>query len=456
MIKNFLSPCSAHGFRWPLGDDSTIASTRTGSVTLFTSGQYINSAGFTGTYCGANAAAKGTQCMYLFRNPLRAAVVLTTISSAATYHCVTNTGAVTFTPVYSAGGPVGFPLAYATAAVVTNAPHTQTLFGGGLASMPDVQFFWLGTGDKFDITLAGTGTPSDNVGVIKVDTPGARNAQGLAVAVVAFTTLATQSYTATEPGYYGLTYTTNSSSPTWTYAVNLVVAAGDVFSHIPVPFALEHASFFRAIRLLSSSMLVSNVASEVNVEGTIYGAVITDGTPFYTHTVPSDLTSKLDHYQGRAKKGLYTWLRPSGTGVFNYRNAITVTNNVVSDTTFMLDDGSAYQVATVFSAGINSSSYPALDFLMAFSFTLEFLTDDPWVEAEFASMTSAEATKCLEVAIRAMSFSENPLHLAQIQAFVGKAGSFLRSHSVAIGTILSALFPGQSGIINRVARYAQS
>jgi hypothetical protein len=196
----------------------------------------------------------------------------------------------------------------------------------------------------------------------------------------------------------------------------------------------------------------------MNVEGSIYGAVVTDGKPFWLVTKADQLTSRRDHFTGRAQKGIYTWLRPGGKTAFDFRSCfeLDTVNSAIMDTTFALDDGCSYQAISIFASGESGSAFPALDFLVGLSFCVEFKSDDPWVELEFPSMTAGEADRCLELAIRAPSFSENPLHATQIMGFITKAGRFLRKHSTVIGTALSAMFPGGASVIGPLARIAQT
>lgn len=457
-ILHFLNPSSAYDFRWPYDDGAIPSATKTGAVVLYNVNQYTNSGGFAGTYTGGTDAAKGTQVFYLFRNPLRAAVVLTTVSAAATYHLYFPSGLLTYAPVAGAQS-VDLPFAYGAAAGAVT-PHGQYLYMGGLNSRPEMSFVWLNTGDLLRVTTAGAGVPNDFFSVYQADSPGSTMCQANPVgSPVHITTLTTTTIlTASSPGYYGVAGVTAAAAVTWTWAVDLVVSIGDCFSHIAVPNAQTHPTYLSNVRLLSSSMLLSNVASTLNKEGTIYGAVISDGTPFYTHTTPSDLTAKADHFAGRATQGLYTWLRPGGVGTFSYRKAMTVdpTTGAITDTTFSLDDGSSYQVAVVFTIGTSSTTYPGLDFLTAFAFSLEFKTDDQWVEVDFPTLTAEAATCSLEVALRAKSFSENPLHLADIRAFASRAGRFLRQHSVTIGNALSTMFPAYGTPIRMLGRYLQS
>lgn len=461
-ILHFLNPASAYDFRWPFeGSSSNPTATKTASVVLHSVNQYNHGDGFAGTYTGG-ANGKGNQLFYLFRNPLRAAVVLTTVSAPATYDLYLPSG--TQALILQPSAPtLDIPFSYAAATVGTNAPHGQHLFMGGITSRPEMSFIWLNVGDSILVTTAGVGVPDDYFQVWKVDTPGCVGTQanmvGLPVHINALA-IGANLFTATDVGYYGVSCVTNAAAVTWDHSFYLEVAVGDCFSHIAVPNAMAHAPYFQSIRLLASSLLVSNVSSTLNIQGSIYGAVISDSTPFYNHTLSSDLTMKQDHFSGRAAKGLYTWLRPGGDNVFAYRHAMETNpvSGVVSDTTFSLDDGSSYQVALVATTGSGAppTVFPGLDFLVAFCFVLEFKSDDQWVELEYPTITTSEAQASLEVALRAFTFAENPLHMSDIRAFAQKAGRLLRAHSTRIGGALSVLFPEFATPITTISKLLQS
>ncbi len=452
-MYNFLAPCDAHDFRWPFEDSGTVpSSVRTGAAHLKYVSQFTNSAGFAGTYTAGN---KATQLFYLFRNPLRSLVLLKTVASPATYNGHFSNGTTSWVPTKNSAN-LSLPIAFFQASAITNAPHSEFLYSGTLLSAPELCFFWLGTNDAFSIVVSGTGTPDDFLVLSKADTPGQKGCTCSPVgSPTAVTSLTTYTLTATTPGYYALSLASGSTTVTWSYAVSIVVAAGDCLAHLALPQAQTHPEYMKQVRLLSASLLCTNVASKYAKEGTSQGAVISDGSPFYLHNTPEDLQSKSDYYYGPAEKGIYTWLRP-GTGAFEYRNAMQVdSTGLVTDTNFALDDGCEYQAVLLRSDVSTGGVYP-LDYLVAVHYNVEFHTDDQWREVAYPTFDGAVAIKALQLAVRCTTFSENPLHIAQVKAFVTRVGKLIRAHSKTLGGILSGAFPEYAGIINPAAALLQS
>jgi len=417
---------------------------------------YNNADGFTGTY-----AKKGEQLFYLFRSPLRAAVVLTANPTAATYNAVFLNGASSMViPAATTVPPTdSFPSVYLKAVDSTRIPHGLYLYGGGLSAFPDLQFFYLGTGDILSVTVTGA-TVSANVNFLLATKVNSVNSNVNSVEDVALVATGTASYTATSPGYVAVDFACTSGATTSvTVTMSLVVAAGDCFSHVPIPGAINHPNFCNQLRINSSSLLISNVSSALNVEGSIFGCSVTDGSSWYDVGTGSggsaDMTNRNDFFSGRAAKGIYTWLRPAGENPFAFRKAMESTGAYISDTTFMLDDPTPYQVMKISTSGV-ASSYPALDLLTRLDFALEYKTDDQWVELEVSPYYPSEVQDVLAVLARAPTFIENPLHFSAIKSFIGKATSFMRKHAVLIGKGLSAAFPSESFVIDPVSRFLQS
>lgn len=442
LLYNLISPCDAHGFRWPYeGSSSSAVAVRTGAANLHQVSSLTPSSGFAGTYTGH----AGTALFYQFRTPLRAMVILNTLASDATYNATFTNGATTWTPAIELNLPV--PIGFLSAASSALVPHGSYLYTGGLDSRPDMAYVWCGYGDKITVTSTSSGTPAAYWHAYKVKNPGAINGEDEALLGTYGTTAITSATTTTvleitdvaNIGYYGFKVDTGAVATT--YSLKLIVKSGDVLSHVSVPGAQEHAIYFRSVRLLASSMLLTNVASQLNVEGSIYGGLVTDGSVFHTFNTPKVLTESLtDYYDGPNGKGLYSWLKPT-VNAFNYRQCLWTTNGSVTNSCFSLDDGSGFQVAIIKSIGQTPTSYPALDFLLTFHYALEFHSDDPWRELEYSPYDPLDAVRVQAVACRMATFTHNPIHLAQIKQFVGKATSLLRRHSALIGNTLATMFP---------------
>jgi len=260
----------------------------------------------------------------------------------------------------------------------------------------------MGLNDTLAIALTGSGTFSTTFGIFKASYVGSSDAAVESTVSGSHTFTASGTYTFTAPscGYYAVDYT--STGTTSTVTVALTVKAGDCFSHLSLPKAIEHASWLGKARLLASSMLVSNVSSVMNKEGATIGASITDASTWYkvgTGTGGIRALGELNgSFRGALEKGVYTWLRPGGNSCFDWRECISLDSGVVVDTTFSLDDGSAYQVFGTETTGLGGGAYPGLDFLVTLNYALEYQSNDPWAELEYASCDPVSLFECLRSA----------------------------------------------------------
>jgi len=190
-----LMPASVQSYRLCTPDSS--CATTTCNPHLLAS--CINSSGFVGTY-----AAAGQQLYYLFRQPLRSAVVLTRTSADFTYTGYFSGGTTGYTlPAGAQESPL--PVAYfdCTAA---NAPHGPSRNGHSYLYLGATQqeadnFVWMATNDVLTLTAPGGGYLTaysySNYPSVEVE-----------LALLARTQVSTTAaYPATAPGYYCFRYT---------------------------------------------------------------------------------------------------------------------------------------------------------------------------------------------------------------------------------------------------------
>lgn len=452
LMYNFLAPCDGHGFRWPAeGNEGVPSGTQTGTVHLKSINQVNTANGFIGTYSDNDT---GIQLAYLFRQPLRSAVVLKVNSAPVDYTAYFKNATTTHTPVSGQTFHV-LPIAYLKAPDST-APHGEFLYTGTLKSLDEASFIWMAPTDTLTITYTGTGTPADFYTIFRADEPGTLGCTTSRVDTISFTSITSETFSPTTSGYYAITAANGTATVTWTVGVKLTVGAGDVMSHVPIPGAHTHPEYLGSCRILSASILCSNVAAPLVQEGMVHGASITDGSPFYKYTITNDISGKTDYFADKAATGIYSWLRP-GPNAFVYRQCLEVdTAGSITDSNFQLDDGTEYQVIMIRSTATSGTTHAGLDFMMALHWNLEFKTDDQWRDLAYSPYRLADANDALQRAVRCQTFCENPLHLKQIRDFVVKSGKLLRAHSKSIGGVLSAMFPQYSNMIGPAARFLQS
>lgn len=458
VLQNFLSPISAKGFRWPY-NGPVVEDCLTGTATLHETDSISASSGYVGTWGDA-----GSYITYLFRDPLRQVVSLTRVTAAFTYTAGTATTPYTWAPA------ANLALQFITVPYLTcptnGAPHgtpqsqsgsLSYLYCGSTIADPEACYIWAGVGDIIRVTVAGTGTPADKYCVRRLTNPGNCSPKYDDSTGVAVTSLTTFDYSVTKAGYHApFITTTATTAPTWTYCVSLVVAANqDVMGHRSIPQAQAHATWLVSARINANSILISNQASQLNVEGNVVAQLVTDGTPFYEHTSTKQITASARQYSGKAKNGIYAWLPPIGPDAFTRKPCFAIQDGIVIASRFPLDVQSGY-IAIKFNTVAVGSNYPGIDYMTFTSTAIEYATDDLWAETEKSQLPVNDAASLVQITGFAPCFSENPLHMRDIHAFMNRASSFLRGHSRKIGGALSALFPSFAGPISAVADYVQS
>lgn len=449
IMSQLLMPVTASGLRLsPFSDQA-----RTGTATVHHDFTVTQGSGYVGTYGDA-----GEQLFYLFRQPLRQAVVLVNTGSATfDYEAVFSNAATTLYIAANETAPL--PIAYLSCST-TGAPHgpyaagTSNLYTGSVRSAPEYSWIWMDKSDTLTLTTS-AGAPS-LVAYQLLDFPSTDpSIDQYSTTVVTGTTAV---FTAPIAGYYAFASVCDGTSRT--ISIKLHMLAGDKMAHYSVPQPLTHSSWFTNIRANAVSLLISNRTAKQWVNGTALGAHITDPIPFYK-VAKATIGARSRYYEGLAEKGMYAYLPVWGQRALEFENAVKLSSGAnsiavgtVIDTQFPLDDDTGYCAFSLTSV-LNNSAY-ALDFHCVLTTALEYKTDDQYTELEFPSISTTATLDILNLMARDFPITENPMHWSDVASFIGRIGRFAASHATKIGGALSTLFPGYAMPINFVANKLQS
>jgi len=459
IMTQLLMPVSASGLRL----SSTASQSRTGTATVHHDFSITQGAGYVGTY-----GAVGEQLFYLFRQPLRQAVVLvrttanqgTLISPgvwAFVYHSIFDNG--TQSRLMPAAEKTALPISYlqCTSAEAPHGPYehgVSNLYTGTIASKGDLMWVWMDPGDHFHVQ-ADAGTSTLNVYEL-ADYPSSKPTVAFLSTITAVASLCT--FQATIPGYYAFEHVPDGTARS--LSAYLHVYPGDHMAHYSVPQPLSHANWFTNVRANAVSLLISNRTAKQWVNGTCVGSHITEPIPFYK-VAKTTIGDRNVYYQGLAEKGMYSYLPLWGERALEFFPAIelsdgaqTIAAGSVTNTQFPLDDNTGYCAFSVTSV-LNNSAY-ALDFHCVLTTALEFKTEDQYAELEFPSISSNATNDIINWMSRDFPITENPLHWDDVTSFVSRVGRFAASHAKKIGGALSTLFPAYALPINFVANRLQS
>jgi hypothetical protein len=257
-------------------------------------------------------------------------------------------------------------------------------------------------------------------------------------------------YTAGVMGYYSYGYLDPTADVNGLTAT--ITGNGDVFAHLTVPSVETQLYNLTGARILANSLLMSDTASAMNVEGTVHGAQFPKGTLWYDVLTPTAVDANILRFSGRAATGMYGWLKPTSTKDFDYPTTISVKAGVVTNASFPLDSGNEFAVFIVATNGLAGASFPALDFLATQSMALEFQTQSQWYEMEMPSLNTIQRQMAIDKLVGVPQFMENPTHLQTMWNAIKGTGGFFKKHASTITGALATMFP-QYGAVFGAARH---
>lgn len=414
----------------------------------------VNTTTIVGNYPGTNS---GVTWAFLFRDPLRPLVHLSTNVAAFRYGAVFPTGDhYAGLPNLTGTDQQLVPLYFTP--VVGPTPHGAALFCGEIDGGDKAGYVWMDpSNSSFQCQLAVA------VRVVLATTVTAKfyayTSSGDAIllqlvqAVPAggdFTFTfgsALDAYPELKHGAYVRAAVRVSTDTTWTAQIQLKTTGPlDIMSHLCPVNTVTHLNQLTQARVNAVSMLLSNGAAALYNDGFIQAVNVNSGVLWNSLMGLPDLSgyaSDVNYFSGLFKKGLYTFLKPADAEDVEFYD-YAVTDAVTSGVTqcgFPLER-SRYVAVRVSSTSTSSAGvFAGLEYLVNTSMVLEFQTNDMWFDAEIPIESSAETDRARDILRRIPNFYENPTHLQALANAARGAGTFLKKHSGKIGVALSALFP---------------
>jgi hypothetical protein len=442
-----VNPASARGLRFK--DEGGMYPT--GAISLHNVMPILQATGNKGTY--GTLVPGGQFNAYLFRDVLRSMVYFDANVAGKAYSYTASffqNGAITTTMTLDAEANEEDPLdilwmadTYALNNATYLHPHGAVLYPGQAQTAGGRKFMWLDQAAIFTVVQTTAKTASLNIYVWNGTTA------DLNAAPIAFAA-GTAAYTAGVMGYYSFGYLDPTADVNGLTAT--ITGNGDVFAHLTVPSVESQLYNLTGARILANSLLMSDTASAMNVEGTVHGAQFPKGTLWYDVLTPTAVDANILRFSGRAATGMYGWLKPTSTRDFDYPTTIAVKTGVVTNASFPLDSGNEFAVFIVATNGLAGASFPALDFLVTQSMALEFQTQSQWYEMEMPSLNTIQRQMAIDKLVGVPQFMENPTHLQTMWNAIKGTGGFFKKHASTITGALATMFP-QYGAVFGAARH---
>jgi hypothetical protein len=263
---------------------------------------------------------------------------------------------------------------------------------------------------------------------------------------------AAANFSCTKPGYYSISMSQFTQVGSFTIALTSAdQEPNDGWYFTPMQGADEKANTITGIRVIGSSVLMSNRAQWVAANGNIAAAnysagqslgdvLLIDLQRVYDGVVTANSRNT---YVGEAKSGVYGWLRPSKPADFDYQRPFATDQfvGVASDYLFPLVPSGDFVVCigatSATAAGVASGNV----WQIAFHHSVEFHTFDPWFDLEEAGGTINDFDNAVVALSSTPQFSENKLHWATILAFLRKAAGLVQKFGPGALEMLGSLSP---------------
>jgi len=229
-------------------------------------------------------------------------------------------------------------------------------------------------------------------------------------------------YTIPASDYYQISYSDGQVPPTATCAVTLSYTISTGFPYFqPLPGLSNNLSRFNMGRILSSSLMVTCMASQFNNAGGIFMAQIPSaaGDVLYLNS-PPQLEGLRRHKAMDFKDGGYLFHMPVGIEDFDYiplTEASTVSSNIAVISLPVMrehDSGWAYIMVSNFVES-TTGQFSGSHVLVNAAFAAEYQSEDLCTEVESATVSPSIYEEALFRCQQVPQFHCNPMHWSDIK-----------------------------------------
>lgn len=371
---------------------------------------------------------------FLFRDPLRALVFYdvnsTTKETQYDFYMIDKDGTSTLTPTYTSyREEIGeyLPMQWNYAQYHDNGdhwkPHGSFIYPGkDNVRNSDLYFIWLDVDTAVNFAATATGTAGQAIWSIRAwkwD-----NGQLDAIdGVVTITSGAPDqgTFDIHESAYYGfemgLSHCDISSSDI-TFSLIKYTADVPVFCHQDLPDMDENIGSAEGIRTLAATGLYTNTSPTLADGGKITGFQFKNTEAWYDVATFDEMAKRNDAYNGKAKDGIYGFLRPSDEKDFERSKSYRLKNGVLANVGYpLMPEGDYLGFCVSIDKKEDRSGRITL------SFALDFSTTDTWRPISADRIDPKIFKDAILATARLPQFHENPLHLKDIFAFIKKAAN---------------------------------
>jgi len=294
-------------------------------------------------------------------------------------------------------------------ATTTYTPHGNTMYAGADGET-DNRYFWLdGQGaTQSQVTVNFTsGAATTSLRLILWD-------NGNLIEATPLTTTGTGAQSLTvknvQPGYYAVQMqSTTAITVTSAYYVSNSTAPSSVWCHLPVANFDVNFPSATAVRMLAQSVMYTNDASPLNLQGKVAGLQVTSGIPWTNYASQTNVykavASAPGSWSSDIKEGIYGYLKPTKPTDFDLMRHYEVVGSWMSQSFYPLLETSGYLVI----AGSITTAAGRDGYLTRAS-SLEYTTVDVW-RSTCQATASPDAWSLAFLTVKGLpQWSENATH----------------------------------------------
>jgi hypothetical protein len=302
-------------------------------------------------------------------------------------------------------------LPYATA-FGTFQPHGSVLFAGTISSKQDQRFFWIDKGATVSFTgdaVTATTSSLELIGNFWSSDGYVQEFVGNSQTVTGSETVQFDIAINTS-GYYSFSFSTDNAT-TIDITDSGFFSEADCFGHHCIPGLESNGYAAEAIRMTAATMMYTNVASMLNLEGKVAMVQFSAGKNWMDLIASQTaITGAADVVNMSAKEGMYGFLKPTQPDDFNFitnLNYDAVGN--LTDSFYSIDSPGAFVACDV-----NITVPDGQDAYWTFTFGIEYITQDVWRPTGRAKGKEADFTEALEFVKKHPQFCQNANHLTSL------------------------------------------
>jgi hypothetical protein len=210
------------------------------------------------------------------------------------------------------------------------------------------------------------------------------------------------------------------------------------FCHLSLPYLSSNAASTRGIRITGLSAMYTNTSAEIQLGGTISGYQSGTDDNWLNYIAQNGqpslqlVSSAQDSVTLNASRGMYGFMKPTDERDFEFKDDLVVDiGGNICDTSYLLDSQDSFVVMIV-----NNPNPTGCSGYYTFRYAIEYLTSDPWRSTGVSLIDESLSSQAIARIRDIEQFYENTTHWSDIFDKVKSVVSSVAQAAVKYGPYL--------------------